>query len=142
MYYPNQSYLNPYMQQNLQYVAQTQQPQYPSYQMQTPQQMINLNGKIVNRIEDISVQEIPMDGTNAFFPISDGTKIVVKKWNSNGTISTTEYLQTPVESAIEETKEIDFRPITERLDGIEEMLNKLTQYNNKIPAKKDVTKNE
>ena len=76
------------------------QPVYPSYMppqstvtpysqpnMQTPQQA-SIRGYFVNNENDIPPQDVPMDGTMAFFPTSDGKRVIGKRWNGNGGIET------------------------------------------------------
>ena len=63
---------------------------------QTPQQTppprpTYLPGRVVNSPDDIRASEIPMDGTVAVFPASDYSYIVLKAWNSNGSIQTEIY---------------------------------------------------
>lgn len=50
-----------------------------------------IRGYIVHAESDILAQDVPMDGTMAFFPLSDGSGIIGKCWNSNGTIDTIFY---------------------------------------------------
>lgn len=63
---------------------------------QTPQQAppprpTYLPGRVVNSPDDIRASEIPMDGTVAVFPASDYSYVVLKAWNSNGSIQTEIY---------------------------------------------------
>lgn len=63
---------------------------------QTPQQTppprpTYFPGRVVNSPDDIRASEIPMDGTVAVFPASDYSYIVLKAWNSNGSIQTEIY---------------------------------------------------
>lgn len=62
--------------------AQTQQIQQPQM---TP---IGINGKIVPSVENITANDVPMDGSVAFFPKQDMSEIYAKSWNSDGTIRT------------------------------------------------------
>lgn len=98
----NNSYVqsqNPYMDrmnflQN--YQQSLQQPvagmQMPLANQQTmPQQPAGINGRIVQAVENINANEVPMDGSMAFFPKQDLSEIYVKGWNANGTINTIVY---------------------------------------------------
>lgn len=63
---------------------------------QTPQQTppprpTYLPGRVVNSPDDIRASEIPMDGTVAVFPSSDYSHVILKAWNSNGSIQTEIY---------------------------------------------------
>lgn len=64
------------------------QEQYPAIQNQQP---IGLNGRIVQVVENINANEVPMDGSMAFFPKQDLSEIYVKGWNADGTIKTIVY---------------------------------------------------
>ena len=66
------------------------QPQ-EQYQAMQNQQAIGLNGRIVQVVESINANEVPMDGSMAFFPKQDLSEIYVKGWNADGTIKTIVY---------------------------------------------------
>ena len=66
------------------------QPQ-EQYQAMQNQQTIGLNGRIVQVVENINANEVPMDGSMAFFPKQDLSEIYVKGWNADGTIKTIVY---------------------------------------------------
>lgn len=93
----NNSYIqsqNPYMDrmnflQNYQQSLQ-QQPMQMN-QQPIPQQIVGINGRIVQAVENINANEVPMDGSMAFFPKQDMSEIYVKGWNANGTINTIVY---------------------------------------------------
>ena len=65
---------------------QQQIPQFPQ-----AQQVIGINGKIVAAVENITANDVPMDGSVAFFPKQDLSEIYVKGWNADGTIRTIVY---------------------------------------------------
>lgn len=65
------------------------QQQIPQFQQQ--QQVIGINGKIVAAVENITANDVPMDGSVAFFPKQDLSEIYVKGWNADGTIRTIVY---------------------------------------------------
>lgn len=52
-----------------------------------------LSGRIVNNESEIMASEVPMDGSFAIFPKRDQSAVIIKKWNSNGTIATAEYVK-------------------------------------------------
>lgn len=78
-YYSNQ-YMpvgyNPY------YTNQIQRPQTP-YQPSPPVQ--TLQGKIVDNIEVVKATDIMLDGSTSYFPIADGSAIVSKQLQQDGT---------------------------------------------------------
>lgn len=91
--------MNPYqMQQVNSYV-----PQYQTYQQaynpmqniqrfqqpQQPEQMQQgIFGKVVQSQDSIVANDVPMNGSVAFFPKSDLSEIYAKQWSADGTIST------------------------------------------------------
>lgn len=92
-----------------------QAPQQPTPQVQMPQ---NLSGRIVNSMEEITPNEVPMNGSVSYFPLKNGTRIIGKKWNSDGTIDTVEYeLVRPVEKVVN-TDNSQIPSIDEKLDEI------------------------
>ena len=79
---------NPYVTQarvdTNQNYAQTLQQVQP----QMPVQNLGINGKVVPAVENITANDVPMDGSVAFFPKQDMTEIYAKSWNADGTIRT------------------------------------------------------
>lgn len=59
------------------------------YQAMQNQQAIGLNGRIVQVVENINANEVPMDGSMAFFPKQDLSEIYLKGWNADGTSNKT-----------------------------------------------------
>lgn len=97
---------------------------YPQFQQQYPQQYQQqyqqyqptwqprqIQGRTVSSPDEITVQDVPSDGSLALFPSSDGSCIYGKRWESNGSISTCVYVQQQVE--------------TERPDRIQDISDKL-----------------
>ena len=62
--------------------------QQPQMQMQTQQMPIGLNGKVVDSVDRITANDVPMDGSVAIFPKKDMSEIYLKSWTPNGTIAT------------------------------------------------------
>lgn len=85
-----------------------QYPQYgvPGFQPQTMQQMVGqgyspapsfhpqpgISGRVVASPGEIQVQEVPTDGTVAWFPAADGSCVWGKRWTPDGSISTVRYV--------------------------------------------------
>lgn len=55
------------------------------------QQQTSLPGRIVDDIANVNANEVPMDGSKAYFVKNDESTIYVKQWQSDGTISTKQY---------------------------------------------------
>ena len=62
---------------------------YQRYQQPEPTQ--GISGRVVQAVETINPNEVPMDGSMAFFPKQDMSEIYVKGWNADGTINTIVY---------------------------------------------------
>lgn len=92
-----------------------QYPQYgvPGFQPQTMQQMVGqgyspapsfhpqpgISGRVVTSPGEIQVQEVPTDGTVAWFPAADGSCVWGKRWTPDGSISTVRYVAEAKEAA-------------------------------------------
>ena len=76
---------------NIQRFQQPDQIQQSQIQQPMPQQITGINGRIVQAVENINANEVPMDGSMAFFPKQDMSEIYVKSWNANGRINTIVY---------------------------------------------------
>lgn len=74
--------------QNLQYQAAVQ-PQQPTVQ--------GISGRIVNTESEVAPNEVPNDNSVGYYPSADGRVIWAKTWNSNGGISTKEYILNDVQ---------------------------------------------
>ena len=88
-YMDRMSFLQNYQQSLQQPVAGTQMSL--ANQQPMPQQIVGINGRIVQAVENINANEVPMDGSMAFFPKQDMSEIYVKGWNADGTIRTIVY---------------------------------------------------
>lgn len=93
---------------------------YPQYQA-NPQQ---LHGRIVNSANDILPNEVSMDGTISFFPLSDGSGVIGKQWNSDGTIRTYTYANTNADISNEQTSSFE-ETVMSKLNALTEQLNTL-----------------
>lgn len=83
-YNPQQPYLDRLA--GLQQYQQTL--RQPQMQMQTQQMPLGLNGKMVDVVDQITANDVPMDGSVAIFPKKDMSEIYLKSWTPNGTIAT------------------------------------------------------
>lgn len=99
-----QPYVNPYyLQQNQQGYSQYYNPlaqvqnRSIDYQQNIPnnyqqnQIVQGINGKIIAEISQITANDVPMDGSVAFFPKQDLSEVYAKSWNADGTIRTVTY---------------------------------------------------
>lgn len=76
-YQSYQSAYNP-----MQNIQRFQQPQQPEQMQQ------GIFGKVVQSQDSIVANDVPMNGSVAFFPKSDLSEIYAKQWSADGTIST------------------------------------------------------
>ena len=86
--FPNPNYYQNYMQPQQQFYNQAaalQQYQQPSYMQQAAQR---INGRVVQSADMITANDVPMDGSVAFFPTQDLSEIYAKSWDANGKIVT------------------------------------------------------
>jgi hypothetical protein len=99
-----QPYVNPYyLQQNQQSYPQYYNPlaqvqnRAIDYQQNMPntyqqnQIVQGINGKIIAEMSQITANDVPMDGSVAFFPKQDLSEVYAKSWNADGTIRTVTY---------------------------------------------------
>lgn len=105
----------------------------------TPQPMNNfvsrpyIPGRMINSIEEVMPNEVPMDGNISLFVKNDYSSIYAKAWNSDGTITTVRF----VREDNSERKDEPFAKIMERLDNIEKSLNKNQNKSNYQKPKKE-----
>lgn len=137
----NNSYMqsqNPYMDrmnflQNYQQSLQQQPMQMNQQPM--PQQIAGINGRIVQAVENINANEVPMDGSMAFFPKQDMSEIYVKGWNANGTINTIvykPYTEPGGSNAGNPTADIENAKFTLSDESTQLFLNKFEELSEKI----------
>lgn len=87
-YNPYQTYLPQSPWQGPQPYTQPQTAQLPVQQVQT-QANPPLVGHIVTANDQIPVSEVPQNGTPAYFPMQDGSSILAKSWQPDGTNAVT-----------------------------------------------------
>lgn len=115
-YYPNNYYQN-YSYGNNMYQPQQSQPMVAA-----------LQGKIVDSVDMVRVNEVPFGGFGVF-PKGDLSEIYVKSWNNNGTTQINTYRPVPIED-VKETKGVSAR---------DELLEKINVLNEKLDALMNTT---
>lgn len=90
-------------------------------------------GRMINSIEEVMPNEVPMDGNISLFVKNDYSSIYAKAWNSDGTITTVRF----VREDNSERKDEPFAKIMERLDNIEKSINKNQNRGNYQKPKKE-----
>lgn len=92
---------------------------------------IGLLGKSVESIDVVKAMDIPLDGSISYFPLTDGSAIVTKKIQNDGTSKTVVYK--PVE---EESKS---QPVYVTMEDVEKKIKELDS-NNEIKSVKEELK--
>lgn len=100
---------NPYQQpmtqmQPMQQMSQPMQQQPIQQPVPQPVQNMILQGKSVDSIDVVKAMDIPLDGSISYFPLADGTAIVTKQLQMDGTSKTVIY-KPVTENDKEEKKE-------------------------------------
>ena len=117
------------------YQQNLQQPLVPTSmsganQQAMPQQIAGINGRIVQAVETINPNEVPMDGSVAFFPKQDLTEIYAKSWNADGTIRTLTFkpvLNDKTDILSGNTEKLEFDLSEKATEGIMAKLNELSE---------------
>lgn len=135
---------NPYMGNNTFTPGTSYAPQTGGYMAgnQTPniyQNQLNrfqsIPGRLVNNLDEITPQEVPMDGSVSLFPQNDYSAIYAKTWTKDGTIATVKFV--PEQPQMEPQKS----PLEERLDRIDQRFDKLEKMlSNRNKPKKSYNK--
>lgn len=97
---------------------------------------VGLLGKVVDNIEVVRATDIPLDGSTSYFPLSDGSSIVTKQLQNDGTSKIVVYKpekeekkneQTFVtfEQLQEEISKLDFADIEDLRDELKEIKKQL-----------------
>lgn len=154
-YYPNynQYYGQGQMQTPTQRYQPMQQPMTsPLENYMQQNQIINkpigLLGKSVDSIDVVKAMDIPLDGSISYFPLTDGSAIVTKQLQADGTSKTIIYK--PVEQEKKEMpnyitaeevdkkiKNIDLSELDEMKDEFKEIRKELKEIKSKIKLKED-----
>ena len=103
--------------------TQSQTTQMPVQSIQT-QSNPQLLGHTVTANDQIPVSEVPQNGTPAYFPMRDGSSILVKSWQPDGTIATVRYIPEVQQSQHQEPSQQD--EILMRLESLESKITSLT----------------
>lgn len=118
-------------------------PQYPMQytmpqpQVQAPQPIAKpagIAGRVVANTNDISVQDVPTDGTVAWFPMQDGSAVIGKYWTPDGNITTMRFV--PEAQPEREVRSDPFDAINGRIDDLAAIIEDLNdniqrQYDSK-----------
>lgn len=92
-------------------------PPMPTYTQPVAPVVQGLQGKLVDSIDVVKGAEIPLDGSISYFPLTDGTAIVTKQLQADGSSKTIVYK--PVENKEELKQPIYITPeqLEEKMKG-------------------------
>lgn len=123
---------NPYM-ERMNYMQQYQQNlQMPQQNVQVQQpQTMSIAGRTVQSLEQITANEVPMDGSLAFFPKQDMSEIYAKQWNADGTIKTVIY-RPVMDNTVNSQASNQNRQISLSDDVTQAFMNRFDELSNKI----------
>ena len=122
----------------------------PMQQQNTPQMALNrqniLYGKQVDSLEVVKAIDIPLDGSVSYFPLANGSAIVTKQLQQDGTSKITIYEPktqkddikfATIEDIDKRIEKIDFSEIDDLKDDLEDLKKELKDIKNKLKAKKE-----
>lgn len=109
-------------------------PYVPGFQSQTMQQMVGqgyslapsfhpqpgISGRVVTSPGEIQVQEVPTDGTVAWFPAADGSCVWGKRWTPDGSITTMRFVPEAADAAPSQPD--PFQLINARIDELVDLV--------------------
>ena len=103
-----------------------QQYPYPASSAQTPAYPIpQITGRLIRSIDEVTPQEVPMNGSPGVFPLQDMSAIFVKAWTKEGNIATVRFVpETPEEKTAPTNLEARLDAFDKRFDKLERMLSK------------------
>nr|DAE35576.1 MAG TPA: protein of unknown function (DUF5320) [Caudoviricetes sp.] len=142
---------NPYLNQyyGTQPMNRPQPMEIPMQQQTTPQIGLNrafLNGKQVDSIDTVKSMDIPLDGSISYFPLANGSAIVTKQLQQDGTSKITIYEPktqkndikfATIEDIDKRIEKIDFSEIDDLKDDLEDLKKELKDIKNKLKTKKE-----
>ena len=79
---------------------------------------VGLLGKVVESVDVVKAMDIPLDGSVSYFPLSDGTAIVSKQLQNDGTSKITIYKPSE-EDKKDAIRFATFEDIQEAIDGLD-----------------------
>lgn len=100
--------------------------------MQPYQPRSGVPGRMVSSVDEITPNEVPMDGSVALFPLTDGSAILARSWNRDGTISTIMYAPTQTQESEETTVAVTLDDVMQELDDIRSLLEKPKKTTKKV----------
>ena len=148
MYNQYNPYLNRFYGQ--QQANMSQPMEMPIQQQNTPQMALNrqniLYGKQVDSLEVVKAIDIPLDGSVSYFPLANGSAIVTKQLQQDGTSKITVYEPNTqkedtkfatIEDIDKRIEKLDFSEIDDLKEEINDLKKELKELKNKLKTKKE-----
>ena len=105
--YNQHPYFNPYL--NMQ----------PQQEPPTPMRYnTGLQGKSIDNLEVVKAMDIPLDGSISYFPLVDGTAIVTKQLQQDGTSKITVFKPIEADEAVSQPKYATIEDIDNKINEI------------------------
>ena len=148
MYNSYNPYLNRYygqQQPNMQQPMETTMPQPSMPQVALNRQNI-LYGKQVDSLDVVKAIDIPLDGSISYFPLANGSAIVTKQLQQDGTSKITIYepkveketvKYATIDDVEKKLEKFDFSELEDLKEDIEDLKKELKDIKNKIKTKKE-----
>ena len=125
---------------------QQQTPGYSGFNnFQRPAIPPTIPGRLVVNADEITPQEVPMDGSVSLFPQNDYSCIYAKTWTKEGTIATMKFIPEQPQNAESQKSPLEMRldSIDQRLEVLDKKLNRPRNYQKKnYHPSKEVETNE
>lgn len=125
-------YNNPYFNYQQKYQPLNQNYYQPFQQMQAINNQVGLLGKVVESIDVVKATDIVLDGSVNYFPLIDGSAIVTKQLQNDGTSKMVIYKPT------NESKKENVTYLT--LENLEDVLNEMQDFQEIKNDIKDIKK--
>lgn len=123
-----------------------QTPGYSGFNnFQRPSIPPTIPGRLVVNADEITPQEVPMDGSVSLFPQNDYSCIYAKTWTKEGTIATMKFIPEQPQNAESQKSPLEMRldSIDQRLEALDKKLNRPRNYQKKnYHPSKEVETNE
>lgn len=129
---------NAYPYNPMQRFQEQQLPQQPVQQVPQQQNLqiqAGINGRMVAAVEQIAANDVPMDGSVAFFPKQDLTEIYAKQWGADGSIKTVvykPYTEPKDNQAVNSMIDVENAKFTLSEESTQLFLNKFEELSEKI----------
>lgn len=124
-----------------------QQPvEQPFNSVQTRSPLNVLNGKQVDSLEVVKAIDIPLDGSISYFPLTNGSAIVTKQLQQDGTSKITIYEPktqkedvkfATIDDVDKKLEKLDFSEIDDLKDELSALKKELKDIKNKLKTKKE-----